>query len=325
MTMRIASILIHSFILFTVSTFSGFADDFPSKPIKIIVPFPVGGSADIGTRKLGALVSERLGQPVVIDNRPGAGGNIGTAVAAKSPPDGYTLVLILNTTVGVNPHAYANPGFNPLTDLAPICTTVKYQGILVTRTDSPIKTVADLLQQAKAQPGKLSYASAGVGSPQHLMTERLKQSAGIDLAHIPYKGEAQYFPDLLSGQVDVAFGYSAATLPQLKSGKLRALAVSSATRHGALTDVPTLAETGISGYDESGWGGIAAPAATPPERLQKLEQAFLAAMHSPDYHAFVDSVGNVLVAGNAAETGTLLKADYERYGKIVKSLGLRVD
>jgi tripartite-type tricarboxylate transporter receptor subunit TctC len=311
-------------ILSAVPDSSALADDFPTKPIKIIVPFPVGGSADIGARKLGALVSERLGQPVVIDNRPGAGGNIGTATAVKASPDGYTLVLILNTTMGVNPHAYANPGFNPLTDLTPICTTIKYQGILVTRTDSPIRTVADLVRLAKAQPGKLSYASAGVGSPQHLMTERLKQIAGIDLAHIPYKGEAQYFPELLTGQVDIAFGYAAATQPQLKAGKLRALAVSSATRQPALPDVPTMAEAGISGYDESGWAGYAVPARTPPERLQKLEQAFLGAIRSPEFRAFVDSLGYALVAGNAADTNALIKADYERYQKIVQALGLHI-
>ena len=301
------------------------ADDYPSRPIKIIVPFPVGGSGDTTVRKLGAVLGERLGQQIVIDNRPGAGGNIGTAVAAKSPPDGYTLVFILNTTMAVNPHAYANPGYQPLTELAPICISAKYQGILLTRPDSPIQSVAELVRLAKAQPGKLSYASAGAGSPQHLMTERLKQLAGIDLTHVPYKGEAQYFPELISGQVDVAFGYPAATLPQLKAGKLRALAVSSATRLPTLPDVPTMAEAGIGGYDERGWAGYAAPAGTPPERMQKLEQAFQSALRSPEYKAFVDGLGNELVAGSAAEARALIKADYERYGKIVKALGLRVD
>lgn len=301
------------------------ADDFPSKPIKIIVPFPVGGSADIGTRKLGSLLGERLGQQVVIDNRPGAGGNIGTVAAAKSPSDGYTLVFILNTTMAVNPHAYANPGYRPLTDLTPICVSVKYQGILVTRADSPIASVADVVRLAKAQPGKLAYASAGIGSPQHLMTERLKQLAGIDLTHVPYKGEAQYLPELISGQVDVAFGYPAATLSQLKAGKLRALAVSSATRLPTLPDVPTLAEAGVAGYDESGWAGYAAPAGTPPERMQKLEQAFLAALRSPEFKAYVDSLGNELVAAGAAETSALIKTDYERYAKIVQALGLRIE
>lgn len=301
------------------------ADDFPNKPIKIVVPFPVGGSADVGARKLASLLSQELGQPIVIDNRPGAGGNIGTAAVAKAAPDGYTLLYVLNTTMAVNPHAYANPGYNSLSDLAPLCLSVKYQGILVTRADSPIQSIADLVRLAKALPGKPAYASAGVGSPQHLMTERLKQLAGIDLTHVPYKGEAQYLPELLTGQVDVAFGYSGATLPLLKAGKLRALAVSSATRLSSLPDVPTMAQAGIAGYDESGWAGYAAPAGIPGERLQKLQHAFQTALRSPEFRAYADTLGYELIAGSSEEAAALVKADYERYGKIVKSLGLRVD
>jgi tripartite-type tricarboxylate transporter receptor subunit TctC len=323
--MKLLSILTHSLILLTVLPCESFADDYPTKPIKIVVPFPVGGSADIGTRRLAPLLSQQLGQSVIVENRPGAGGNIGTATVAKSAPDGYTLGFILNTTMAVNPHVYANPGYDPLKELTPIAVSVKYQGILVTRADSPIGSVADLVRSAKAQPGKLSYASAGAASPQHLMTERLKQLAGIDLLHVPYKGEAHYFPDLLAGQVDVAFGYSGATLPQLKAGKLRALAVSSAKRLPSLPDVLTMAEAGIDGYDESGWAGYAVPSGIAPERLQKLSQAFQTALHSPEFVKFVDELGNELVATKPEEAAALIKTDYERYGKIVKALGLRVD
>lgn len=165
----------------------------PSKPIKIIVPFSVGGSADIGARRLGQLVGERLGQSVIVENRPGAGGNIGTAVAAKSQPDGYTLVYMLNTTMGVNPHAYQNTGYDPLQDFTPIIVSVKYQGILVVRADSAIRSVADLVRSAKSQPGTLSYASSGGGFPAHLMAERLNHLTGMEVLHVPYKSELSIY------------------------------------------------------------------------------------------------------------------------------------
>ncbi len=317
--------LVSSLVFLVALTTNSLAENFPNKAIKLMMPFPVGGSADVGARKFAPLLSQQLGVPVIVDNRPGAASNIGTALLAKSEPDGHTLGYILTSTMVVNPHIYSNPGFDPLRDFVPITLTVKFQGILLVRAGSPFRSVEDLIRAAKAQPGKLSYASGGAGSPAHLMMERLKQLTGTDLLHVPYKGEAQYYPELLAGQVDVAFGFSASALPQLRSGKLRALGVSAAQRLPSLPEIPTLAEAGVTGYDESMWAGYAAPAGTPPERVRKLQQAFHTVLRSPEWVKFVDELGYEVTPTTSEEAMARLKADYERYGQIVKTLGLRID
>lgn len=324
-SMKVCLNLILAVVLPTVSIDHALADDFPSKPIRIVLPFSAGGSADISTRKIASMVSQRIGQQVIVENRPGAAGNIGTAAVAKAAPDGYTLAYTLSTTMAVNPHIYANTGYDSLKDFAPIIVSYKGQALLVVPASSAIRSVADLVRAAKAQPGKLSFASGGVGSPQHLFGERLKQLAGIDLTHVPYKGDAQYLPELVSGQLDVAFNFPAAALPHLKAGKLRAIAVSSTKRNPALPNVPTLTEAGIAGYDETMWAGFAAPAGTPPERLRKLHEAFQPVLHSSEFAAYLETIGYEAVGGTPEEAAALIKSDYERYGGIVKALRLRVE
>lgn len=323
--MRFLSILIRAVILLPVWTCYSFADDFPNKAIRIIVPFSAGGSADISTRKIASMAGAKLGQQVIVENRPGAAGNIGTAAAAKAAPDGYTLGYVLLTTMAVNPHIYANAGYDALKDFLPIITSYKGPALLVVPESSPIKSVADLITAAKAQPGKLSYPSGGIGSPQHLFTERLKQLAGIDLAHVPYKGDAQYLPELIAGQLHVSFNFPAAALPHIKAGKLRVLAVSSSKRSPALPDVPTLAEAGVAGYNETVWAGFAAPARTPLEHVRKLNDVLREVLRSPEFVAYLDTLGYEPVADTPEQAAALTKSDYERYGKIVKELGLRVE
>ena len=301
------------------------ADEYPNKPIRIIVPFPAGASADMRTRQLVPLLAQRLKQPIIIDNRPGAAGNIGTALAAKSQSDGYTVTYIVTNTVAVTPHVYKDAAFNPLLDLVPLIVAMKTASILVVRPDSPLRSVQDLIAQAKARPGKLTYGTSGPGSVQHLMGERLKKMAGIDLVPVPYKGDAPTLTDLMGGQIDMTFGPPPATLPLIEGGKLRALAVTSAKRLSILPNVPTIGESGMPGYDETVWVGYAVPTGTPEAIVKKLHEAFRSAMLTPEYQHFVTQMGAELVASTQEYAAQLMKSDYERYGKIVKELDLKVE
>ena len=301
------------------------ADEYPSKPIRIIVPFPAGASADLRARQLVPHLASRLKQPVIIDNRPGAAGNIGTGLGAKAPPDGYTVTLILNGTVAINPHLYRDTGFDPLKDLTPLIVSMKTATILVVKPDSPLRSVQDLVAQAKARPGKLTYGTSGPGSVQHLMGERLKKMAGIDLVAIPYKGDAPTLTDLMGGQIDMAFGSPPVTMPLIDGGKLRALAVTSGKRLSILPNVPTIGESGVQGYEEMAWIGYAVPTGTPEAIVKKLHEAFRSAMLTPEYQHFVTQIGAELVASTQEYASQLMKSDYERFGKIVKELDLKVE
>jgi tripartite-type tricarboxylate transporter receptor subunit TctC len=301
-------------------------DQFPNKSIRIIVPFSAGASADVRVRQLTPLLTQRLKQPIIIDNRPGAAGNIGTGLGAKASPDGYTVTYIITSTMAVNPHLYRNTGFDPLKDLRPfIILTANSAAILVVKADSPVRTVGDLIGQAKARPGKLTYGTTGQGSPQHIMGERLKKMAGIDLVMVPYKGDAPTLTDLMGGQIDLAFGFPLATMALIEAGKLRAIAVSSAKRLAILPDTPTLAESGLAGFDETIWSGFAVPAGTSERIVGKLHDSFQRAMLTPEFKRYVELSGAELIASTQEYALQLTSSDYERYGKIVKELGLRVE
>jgi tripartite-type tricarboxylate transporter receptor subunit TctC len=315
--------LISTGFLFALPVLAG--DAFPSKPIRIIVPFPAGSSADLNTREIAQLVGERLKQQIIVDNRPGAGGNIGTEMAALSPPDGYTVLYTLNTAIAVNPHIYKATRFDPLQHLLPFIVTVRGAAILVVNSNSSIRSFTGLIAAAKAKPGGLTYANSGPGSPQHLMGERLKKLAGIDILQVPYKGEPPALTDLMGGQVDMAFGFPLGALPHIQSGKLRALAVTSTRRSTALPHIPTLAESGLTGYDETVWVGWSVPAGTPEPVVEKLYQAFYAAATSSEYRQKVEKRGSEPQASTRAEAVALMKSDYERYRKMVKELDIRVE
>jgi len=301
------------------------ADGFPEKPIRVIVPFPAGTTGDLNVRELAPFVSDRLGQSVIVENRPGAGGSIGSAMVAHSPPDGHTVLFMVSSAVTVYPHLQKTLSFDPVKDLRPLIVTVRAGTIVVVNASSSIQSFKDLIAAAKANPGGLTYASSGPGSVQHVMGERLKKMADIDLLHVPYKGDAPALTDLIGGQVDVAFGFAFATLPHIRSGKLRPLAVTSAKRLSALPDVPTIAESGVQGYSEHVWAGFAVPAVTPRPVVDKLYQAFHSAASLPEYRQLVESRGTESLASTQEEAVALLKTDYERNRRVVKELGLQIE
>ena len=270
-------------------------------------------------------LSERLGQTIIVENRPGAGGSIGSEMAARSRPDGYTVLFMVSSTLTVHPHLQKTPTFDPIRDLTPLIITVRSGTIVVVNASSSIQSVKDLIGEAKAKPGKLTYASSGPGSVQHVMGERLKKMADIDLLHVPYKGDAPALSDLLGGQIDVAFGFSFATLPHIRSGKLRPLAVSTAKRLSALPNVPTIAESGVQGYAEHVWAGFAVPAATPKSIVDKLYQVFYSAASLPEYRQLVEKRGTESLASTQEEAVALLKRDYEHNRSVVNELGLRIE
>ncbi len=301
------------------------ADEYPSKPIRIIVPFPAGSSADMRTRQLIPLLVQRLKQQIIVDNRPGAAGSIGTRLAAKSPPDGYTITYIVTNTVAVGPHLFKDAGFNPIQDLVPLIIAMKTASILVVKNDSPIRSAQDLIALSRARPGKLTYGTSGPGSPQHLMGERFKKMAGIEIVPVSYKGDAPTLTDLMGGQIDMTFSPPPAALPLIDGGKLRALAVTSSKRLARLPDTPTIAESGVPGYDEMPWNGYAVPAGTPSIVVKKLHAAFHSAMLTSAYQHFIEQNGAELVAGTQDNAEQLMKSDYERYRKIVRELDLKVE
>jgi len=301
------------------------AEEFPSKPIRFIVPFPAGSSADTRTRQLVAPLTKSLKQPIIIDNHPGAAGSIGTAVGVKAPADGYTVTYIVTTSVAVGPHVYKDSGFDPRRDLIPLIVAMKTASILAVKADSAIHSVSDLISSAKANPGKLTYGTSGPGSPQHLMGERLKKLAKIQLVPVPYKGDAPTLTDLVAGQIDMTFGPPPATLPLIDAGKLKALAVTSPKRMARLPNTPTLAESGVPGYDEVMWYGYAVPAGTPAGIVKRLHEALRAALLTPEFRQFTELNGGELVASTQEYAAELMRRDFERYGQIVRELDLRAD
>ena len=250
------------------------AQTYPTRPVRLIVTFAAGGSPDIIARLMGQWLSERLGQPIIVDNRPGAAGNIGTEIGVRAPPDGYTLLMALSVNA-INASVYNNLSFNFIRDTAPVASIASTPLIMEVNPSVPAKTVPEFIAYAKANPGKINMASGGKGAPGHVAGELFKMMAGVDMVHVPYRGDALALPDLLSGQVQVYFGVMPASLGYIRAGKLRALAVTSATRQEALPDVPTVGEF-LPGFEARGWYGIVVPKATPPEIVGKLP-AFVAA------------------------------------------------
>ena len=252
------------------------AQAYPSRPVRIVVGYAAGGAQDIVARLIGQALSERLGQPFVIENRPGAGGNIATESVVRAAPDGYTL-LLLNTPDAINATLYDNLNFNVVRDIAPVADVAHMPGVMVVNPALPVKTVPDFVAYSKSNPGKVNMASAGVGSSGHLAGELFKMMTGADMVHVPYRGGAPALADLLGGQVQVFFGVLASSMGHVRAGRLRALAVTTATRSPALPDVPALAES-VPGYEASGWSGIAAPRDTPNDIIDTLNKAINAAL-----------------------------------------------
>ena len=300
-----------------------FAQQYPLKAVRLIVPFAPGGGADISARAIAAKLTERFKEQVVVDNRPGAGGNVGVELAAKAPPDGYTLLLV-SSSYGANPSLY-KLSFDPVNGFEPITLVSQQPFILVVHPSLPARNVKELVALAKAQPGSLNYASSGAGGIVHLGTEYFKSMTGADIVHIPYKGGNTAHNDLVAGFVQVYFGTILSTLPVVKSGKLRALGVSTDKRNSALPDVPTVAEAGVPGFAFSGWYAVLAPAKTPQDITGLLNRETVALLQSPEIRNRLAAEGSTVVASTPAQLREHLQRDIAKWQKVVKAANIRLD
>jgi tripartite-type tricarboxylate transporter receptor subunit TctC len=299
------------------------AQTYPTRPVRFIISVPGGSSPDIIARLVGQWLSERLGQPFVVEARPGASGNIGTEFVAKAAPDGYTLLLAMSANA-INATLYENLHFNFIRDIAPVASIARIPLVMEVNPSVPAKTVPEFIAYAKANPGKINMASAGNGTPHHVAGELFKMMAGVNLIHVPYRGEALAVPDLISGQVQVMFGVVPGSLGYIRSGKLRALAVASAMRLEVLPDVPTVGEF-LPGYEASGWYGVVAPKAVPTEIVEKLNKEINAALADPKMKARLADLGCTPFASSPAEFGKFIAAETGKWAKVVKFAGIRAE
>ena len=304
---------------------AAFAQAYPSKTIKLICPFPPGGAVDIASRAIANELSKLLGQTVTVDNRPGAGGNIGGAEAVRSAPDGYTLFMTTSGISAINPALYSKMPFDPLKDLAPVAALVSLSNVLVLHPSVKASSVAEVIAMAKAQPGKINYASSGSGTSIHMSAEMFKFMTKSDMTHIPYKGSAPAVTDLLGGQVMMMFDNIPSALPHIKAGKLHALATTGAKRDPALPDLPTIAEAGVAGYEAGVWFGLTVPAATPKDVIARLNDAANKGIKSPDFVKRMTDLGYIIMGGTPEHMGDLLKAEVVRWTPIVKASGAKAD
>ncbi len=298
----------------------------PNRPVRVIVPFPPGGATDMLARLVAQRLGDRLGQPLVIENRPGATGTVAAGQVAKSPPDGYTIMMGHVSVNAIAPALLSNLPYDVLKDFAPIALAAAVPHIVTVHPSMPARSLKELIAHLKSQPGKLTFPSAGNGSMPHLAGEIFKSLAGVQVMHVPYKGTGQSMQDLLGGQHLVAFDTMPAASPHVRSGKLRALAVSSAKRAPSFPDVPTSEEAGLAGYVVSTWYGLFAPAGTPGAIVNRLHAEAVKAMQTPDTKAKLDGIGaDGTVSRSPEEFTALVRADTARYAKIVKEIGLKMD
>jgi tripartite-type tricarboxylate transporter receptor subunit TctC len=300
------------------------AGDYPNRPVKVIVPFSPGGAVDGPMRAIAEQLGKRLKQQVIIENRPGAGATIGSELVAKSPPDGYTLLLASQTNA-ISSTLYSKLSFNPVEDFEPISLLGKEPGVLVVPAATPYKTVAELVQYAKANPGTLNYASSGNGSGQHLFAAMFTSMAGIKVTHVPYKGSGQATTDLLAGMVQMSMPGTAAMVKHIEAGKLRALATTGSARSPQLPDVPTLDEAGFKGYAAYVWMGLLAPKGTPRAVIELLYRELKTVMATPEVQGYMKSAGIEIVASTPAEFGAYFREERERWARVIKETGAKVD
>jgi len=305
-----------------VSRFA-WAQTYPTRPVRIIVGFAAGGIADIHARLMGQWLLERLGQPFIIENRPGAGSNIGTEAVVKSPPDGYTLLLATSTNA-INATLYDKLSFNFIRDIAPVATISRNAFVMVAHPSMPAKTVPEFIAYAKANPGKINIASAGTGSAGHVFGELFKMMTGINTVHVPYRGAAPALADLVAGQVQAYFAPTTASIEYIRAGKLRALAVTTATRSEALPDIPAVNEF-VPGYEASGWSGFGSPKGTPTEVIDKLNKEINAGLADPKIKAQLADLGSPALAGLPADFGKLIADESDKWGKVIRALNIKAD
>ncbi|MEO6748795.1 MAG: tripartite tricarboxylate transporter substrate binding protein [Casimicrobiaceae bacterium] len=301
------------------------ADDYPSRPIKLIVPFPPGGGNDNVARPIAAKVGELLGQTLIIENKPGAGTMIGAEAAARSAPDGYTLFLGSIGSHAVSPTLYKNVPYDPVKDFEPVTLLATAPNILVTSPQSKFSTLAQFVAAAKAAPGKYTYASPGVGTPAHLAAEIFKKQAGIDILHVPYKGGANYIPDVIAGRVDVVFDTTTSSLPFVDDGQMRALAISRSERLPEIPDVPTFAQAGYPQYRTGSWYGILVPAKTPRAIVERLNAAFREALQDPATAQRLRTLGADPAGDTPQEFAAFINGELAKYGQVIKDNGITAE
>src|SRR5262245_2674970 len=299
------------------------AQAYPTRPVRIIVATAPGGLPDILARLIGQWLSERLGQPFVIENRPGGGSNIGTEAVVRAPPDGYTLLLV-STTHAINATLYDKLNFDFLRDIAPVAGIMRVPEVMVVNPSVPAKTVPEFIAYAKAKPGKINLGSSGIGTPSHVDGELFKMMAGVDLVHVPYRGGGPVMTDLLGGHVQVLFGTTSLTIEQIRAGRLRPLAVTTATRWEGLPDLPSVGEF-LRGFEASAWGGLGAPRNTPAKIIDTLNKEINAALADPTMKARLADLGGVSLPGSPADFGKLIVDESEKWAKVIKSAGIKAD
>ena len=301
------------------------AQAYPSKPIRLICPYAPGGATDIISRAVAIELSKTLGQPVTVDNRPGAGANLGSEMAARSAPDGYTLLTSASSLHGITPFLYKKLNYDPNKDLAPVIVLAGFANVLVVNPAVPANSVKELIALVRAQPGRLTCASSGSGSTIHMSCEMFKHMLGLDITHVPYKGSGPAVTDLMGGQVNMMFDNIPSSITHIRSGKLRALATTGAQRAASLPDLPTIAESGVPGYESTAWFGIAVPAGTPKEIVARLNADGQKATKSPEFVKRMTDLGYEIVGGTPERMASMIQDEYKRWGPIVNASGAKVD
>ncbi len=309
----------------TSSADSAHAQSYPSKPVRIIVAQAPGAQSDLFTRLLGQKLGETLGQPVISDPRPGAGGMLGAEIAARAAPDGYTLLMGTNSTHGSNPVLYAKTPYDPIRDFAPITLTVGTPYVLAVHPSVPVTTLKQLIAFAKARPGQLNYASAGNGSTHHLCGELLKSMAGIDIVHVPYKGGPPANAAVLGGEISTQFASISSLHTNIKSGKLKGLGVTTLRRSSLLPEVPTVSEAGLPGFEMLSWFGLLAPAATPRAIINRLNAETIKALTTPEMKSAIGAQGSEVMSGTPEQFADFIKSEIARIGKIAKTAGIKAE
>ncbi len=325
--MKLPHILFASLFALLLSLVSGFsaAQSFPNRQITIVVPYAPGGTNDIIARVVAQKMSENLSQPVIVENKPGAGGNVGAAHVARAQPDGYTVLTAPVGILAINKYIYKNAGFDPDRDFTPITVAGSVPNVLLVNPAVPARNMEELLRYIRANPGKLNFASMGSGTTGHLSGEMFKMLAVLDLVHAPYKGSGPALADLLAGHVQMMFDNLPTALPHVKSGKLRAFAVTSSTRHPALPDVPTLAEAGVPGFEATAWFGFVAPAATPRPIVERLNAEMVKALRDPMVKEKMDAQGVHIMANSSADFARLIASESAKWKQVVDRSGARAD
>jgi hypothetical protein len=312
------------FLLWCMAVAPGFAQVYPVKQLRMILPFPPGGPTDILGRVVGQKLSESLGQPVVVDNRPGAGGNVGTEYTSKQAPDGYTIALI-SPALAISPSLYKKLGYDPVKDFAPVSLVAQIPNVLLIHPSVPAKTLKDFVQLARANPGKLNFGSGGLGTGQHLAGETLNVLEKIKMVHVPYKGSNQAMLGMIGGQIEMVVIGTPSAVPQVQAGRVRALAVLAGERAPALPDVPSAREAGFAGFQVLSWYGIVAPAATPREIINRLNSELARIMKSPDGRERITGAGFDPMTNTPEAFAEFLQAEITRYARVIKASGIQAD